>query len=101
MPRSLLLLALLPLTGCESSGAFAGAADLGVSPGGSEDNAYAREIIENGGIPRREHFSAEGIFSEHDLPLSGGEECAEILCPVAAATPFSPIDGSGPQALVQ
>lgn len=87
------------LTGCADY-ALSGKG-LGVTPGGSQDNAYAREIVENGGIPRREHFTAEGIFSEHDLPLPGDGTCAEILCPAAAATPFSPVDGTGEQALVQ
>ncbi len=98
LPASFLLLL---LAACGGSMDMSGAQDLGVTPGGSQDIAYAREIIEAGGIPRREHFTAEGLFSEHDLPLAGDGACDAILCPAAAATPFSPIDGSGPQALVQ
>jgi len=77
-----------------------GAPDLGVTPGGSQDLRYAREIIIAGGIPAAEHFTAEGLFSEHDLPLSG-EECHDILCPRAAAAWTDPVGAAAPQMLVQ
>lgn len=93
------LVLLVVLAGCSDAG-LSGGADLGVSPGGSEDIGYAREIVEAGGIPAHEHFTAEGLFSEHDLPLASAG-CDAVLCPVAAATPYDPVDGSGAQALVQ
>lgn len=95
MARS--LVSLLLLAGCND---YALDGDLGVSPGGSQDVGYAREIVEAGGIPGHEHFTAEGLFSEHDLPLAS-PGCDAVLCPVAAATPYEPVDGSGAQALVQ
>ncbi len=85
-------------TGCSDVAASMGAP--GVTPGGTQDMRYARTIIESGGIPAAEHFTAEGLFSEHDLPLSG-DECDELLCPRAAASwvdPVGPLEG---QALVQ
>lgn len=72
----------------------------GVTPGGNQDMEYARTIIEEGGIPASEHFTAEGLFSEHDLPL-GGEECGELLCPRAAASWVDLVGPTAPQMLVQ
>ncbi|MBT3222642.1 MAG: VWA domain-containing protein [Proteobacteria bacterium] len=85
------------LTGCGSVGMQG---DIGVTPGGSQDIDYARELIANGMIPLEGDFSAEGLFSEHNLPLTG-TPCNQILCPRAAATTIDPIDDSGPQTLVQ
>ncbi len=77
-----------------------GSPDMGVTPGGSQDLRYAREIIENGGIPAAEHFTAEGLFSEHDLPLHG-EACDDTLCPRGAAAWTDPIGAAEPQMLLQ
>lgn len=93
MRRSLFLLPLLA-AGCADYGMKTG--DLGVTPGGAQDIGYARDIIEQGGIPSSDTWSAEGLFSEHDLPLSG-ETCDAILCPRAQAA-WLPLDGA---ALVQ
>lgn len=90
---------LLILAACSDMGTMA-AGDLGVSPGGSQDIDYARTLIQEGGIPAREHFTAEGLFSEHDLPVTSAG-CEEVLCPVAAASRIDPVDGSGEQLLVQ
>lgn len=74
--------------------------DVGIDPGGSQDIGYARQIIESGGIPSTEAFSAEGLFSEHDLPMEGGE-CDQLLCPLAKAAWTDPVDGSGERFLMQ
>lgn len=88
MPRPLLLALSLLLPACSYEGAMStdmgGAGDLGVSPGGAQDIGYVRDIIEAGGIPGVGSWSAEGLFNEHDLPLSG-EDCHEVLCPRAQA----------------
>ncbi len=72
----------------------------GVTQGGTQDMRYARTIIEEGGIPAVEHFKAEGLFSEHDLPLHG-DECEQVLCPRAAASWIDPVGPGGGQTLVQ
>ena len=96
-----LLLALSGLSslgGCADSSMAMG--DIGVTQGGSQDIRLARELIEAGQIPRHDHFTAEGLFSEHDLPITG-EGCDAVLCPRAAAARIDPVDGSGSQLLVQ
>jgi Ca-activated chloride channel homolog len=85
--------------GCADSGLGA-AGGPGVTQGGTQDMRYARTIIESGGIPAAEHFNAEGLFSEHDLPLDG-DECDQLLCPRAAASWVDPVGPEEGQALVQ
>lgn len=83
----------LGLVGCGYSG-------IGVTPGGAQDMEYARQLIENGMIPVSGDYTAEGLFSEHDLPIDG-EPCEDTLCPRAAAAWIDPVDGSGGQVLLQ
>lgn len=88
MPRS--TLALLPfLAAC---GELVIDGGLGVSPGGSQDVGFARDRIAAGQIPDQEHFTAEGLFSEHTLPLTGAP-CEALLCPRTAATVHRPYEG--------
>jgi Ca-activated chloride channel family protein len=75
--------------------------DLGITAGGSQDIRLAREIIEDGGVPEKGQFTAEGLFSEHDIPTPESEPCTELLCPRAALAEVSPVDGSGERVLVQ
>jgi Ca-activated chloride channel homolog len=63
----------LILSGCNYS-------SMAVTVGGNQDMNLARQIIESGGIPYRDSFTAEGLFSEHDLPISN-TECQDLLCP--------------------
>jgi Ca-activated chloride channel family protein len=60
----------------------------------------ARDIIESGGIPSREQYSAEGLFSEHDLSIDG-EPCAALLCPRVAMAQVQTIGTSEPELLAQ
>lgn len=88
MPRS--TLALLPfLAACAELVIDGG---LGVSPGGSQDVGFARDRIAAGQIPDQEHFTAEGLFSEHTLPLTGAP-CEALLCPRTATTVHHPYEG--------
>jgi Ca-activated chloride channel family protein len=96
---SALLASLALLTACSDMN-IGGAGDLGTTQGGAQDINHARELIAAGYIPPADAFTAEGLFSEHDLPLSG-EECGELLCPRAAASVHEPADGSEPGMLVQ
>ena len=95
MTRTAIALLLLPA--CAEMSMVNG--DLGVTPGGSQDIGFARDEIAGGLIPDQEHFTAEGLFSEHDLPLSG-PPCEALLCPRAAATVHRPFVGD-PELLVQ
>lgn len=84
--------------GCGYSGDVGG---VGVSVGGVQDIGLAREIIASGGIPSADSFTAEGLFSEHDLRLDAELPCEVAICPVVGTIGVEPIDGSGPQTLVQ
>ena len=87
-------------TAADVGGGMDGVADVGVTAGGSQDINEARELIEAGYIPGADEYTAEGLFSEHDLPMDA-QPCAEVLCPAARAAVIDPVDGSGPQLLVQ
>ncbi len=89
--------AMLLSSGCADYGM---AGEVGVTPGGTQDIRYARDLIDMGMIPAAEHFTAEGLFSEHDLPLDG-EQCDQTLCPRAAASWIDPVSAHGPEMLVQ
>ena len=88
------ILTMLCLTGCYTH------MGVGVTPGGSQDIELARDLIADGLIPDQEHYTAEGLFSQHDLPISG-DHCSETICPRAAATVHTPIGGDGTQMMVQ
>ena len=104
MPRHALPLALslaLPLSlTAACSGMDMNVGGAGVTAGGAQDIGLAREIIEAGYIPSGETFTAEGLLSEHNLPLTG-EVCEELLCPRAAAARILPVDDSAERMLVQ
>ncbi len=46
---------------------------MGATQGGVQDMQLARELIASGMVPPPEAFTVEGMFSEHVLPLAGGE----------------------------
>lgn len=73
---------------------------MGVTPGGAQDIALVRDLIDRGQIPSMDQITSEGLFSEHDLPLSG-EECEKTLCPRAGVSTFMPLDGTEKELLVQ
>ena len=89
---------LLLTSGCSTYAISSG--DIGVTPGGQQDLELARQIIEDGGIPAEGQFTAEGLFSEHDLPLTG-PTCDALLCPRGGAALTEPVDASGPTVLAQ
>lgn len=62
-----------------------GGSYLGATPGGAQDMSQAREIIAQGGVPGPQQFTAEGLFSEHDLTLANQPTCAQVLCLGSAA----------------
>lgn len=85
---------------CSLDAGFPVPGGLGVTPGGSQDVGYARTLIDQGQVPARGEFSAEGLFSEHDLPFTRAPACDAILCPHAAVAVVDPVDGTGRGALV-
>ncbi len=97
---ALVPLALLSACSGMDMGMDAGAQDVGVTAGGAQDIGLAREIIEAGYIPSAETFTAEGLLSEHDLPLAG-KTCDDLLCPRAAAAHVLPVDDRDERLLVQ
>jgi Ca-activated chloride channel family protein len=60
------------------------AGDFGATQGGIQDMSFARETVEAGRVPPPEAFTAEAMFSEHDLPIEG-EACTRLLCLRAAS----------------
>ena len=55
------------------------ASDFGATQGGVQDMGFARELIASGQVPPPEAFVVEGMFSEHELGLSG-DPCERVLC---------------------
>jgi Ca-activated chloride channel family protein len=99
MTRRLLvaLLAMLSLAGCGVPGTAVGSNDFGATPGGAQDIALARKKIAQGQIPAPEDFTAEGLYSEHDLPLVG-PDCDQVLC-LRTAMGIAPAIDTGRQEL--
>ncbi len=83
----------LVLVGC-------GGGNLGATPGGAQDMALAREKINAGIVPEPEDFVAEGLYSEHDLPLEG-PACEQVLCLRTATGIATAIDTGRQEAFVQ
>ena len=81
-------------------GCSMGSSTLGVTPGGSQDIGLIRDIIAMGYVPDQASFTAEGLFSEHDLPLEG-PACEQLICPRGAVTEHLPLDGRGSRPLAQ
>jgi Ca-activated chloride channel family protein len=72
----------------------------GVTPGGAQDIALARELIEGGAVPAASQFTAEGLFSQHDFAAPVTTPCVQRLCPRGSVARVEPVDGSGEQLLV-
>ncbi|WP_224372407.1 vWA domain-containing protein [Hyalangium versicolor] len=87
------------LAGCGGIGTdgigTGGAGDFGATPGGSQDIGLARTKIAQGQVPAPEDFVAEGLYSEHDLPLQG-PACNQVLC-LRTATGIAPAIDTGRQ----
>lgn len=59
--------------------------EFNATPGGAQDITYFRSQVAGGLVPRPEVFTAEGLLSEHDLPLAPRARCDRLLCANAAA----------------
>lgn len=61
-------------------------ASMGVTAGGAQDIAHFRDRVKDGQIPHPAVFTPEGLFSEHDLPLTSSDPCGQLLCALGQAT---------------
>lgn len=86
---------LLRVLGCSlaSSGSGFPAGDFGATQGGAQDMGLARQLIDNGRVPPEEAFVVEGMFSEHELGLTG-DACERTLCLREAMGIAPALDGS-------
>jgi len=57
-----------------------GSSNLSATVGGAQDAAFMDRELDQDIIPRPEHFTAEGILSEHDLPVADDASCEQLLC---------------------
>lgn len=67
--------------------------NLGVTPGGVQDMQLARELVSNGKVPPAAAFTVEGMYSEHDLPLTASKKCAQLFCVTSALAIAPDMDG--------
>ena len=63
----------------------AGLRSFGATPGGAQDIRFFRMDMGDGSIPHPNTITAEGLFSEHHLPLITQSPCEELLCVESAA----------------
>lgn len=67
------------LSACGAGLSAGGDPGAGATPGGVKDWNLARAQVAQGVVPSPETLAAEGLFSEHDLPLSAAR-CDKPLC---------------------
>lgn len=82
-----------PVNGAPPSGG-------GATPGGAQDMGLARRKIAEGIVPEPEDFVAEGLYSEHDLPLDGAP-CDQVLCLRTATGIATALDTGRQEVFVQ
>lgn len=52
---------------------------MGATPGGFQDINFGRDLLEWGMVPRPGEITAEGLFSEYDLPTPDAERSNQLL----------------------
>lgn len=62
---------------------------LGAKVGGAQDTNYFRDVVKRGGFPHPDTLTAEGLFSEYDLPLPGRAKGRDLLTLNGGAMPAS------------
>lgn len=74
---------------------------MGATPGGAQDIGYFRDRIAAGEIPLPQTFTPEGLFSEHDLPVTNHAGCKQTFCAEAEAMSVSLIGQTDVEWLAQ
>ena len=64
---------------------FSADMEMGATPGGAQDIAFFRDRAAKGEVPHPNAFTPEGLFSEHDLPLTTHTRCMQTLCATGEA----------------
>lgn len=91
---SLALASVILFSGCPAAPPMGGMpGDFGATQGGVQDIGFARELIASGQVPPPEAFVVEGMFSEHELGLSG-DTCVRLLCLRTAIGIAPTLDGT-------
>ena len=75
---------LAALSGPANASLLPSAAGVGVTTGGAEDIAYARRVIQSGGIPSPDAMVVQGLLSEHSIEVAPPPADADILYATAA-----------------
>jgi Ca-activated chloride channel family protein len=74
---------------------------MGATPGGAQDIGYFRDRIACGEIPLPQTFTPEGLFSEHDLPVTNHAGCKQTFCAEAEAMQVSLVGQTDVEYLAQ
>ncbi|MBI5481622.1 MAG: VWA domain-containing protein [Deltaproteobacteria bacterium] len=90
-------LAAFVVLGQACGGGSMGAADMGATPGGQQDNGLARDQIAAGLVPKGEDVTVEGMLNDHDLPLEA-PACERDFC-IRAAYGIAPALDTGRSAV--
>jgi len=77
------------------------APSMGATPGGAQDIGHFRDRVAAGEIPLPQTFTPEGLFSEHDLPVTNHAGCKQTFCAEAEAMQVSLIGQSDVEVSVQ
>jgi Ca-activated chloride channel family protein len=80
---------------------LAPAPSMGATPGGAQDIGYFRDRVAAGEIPLPQTFTPEGLFSEHDLPLTTPLPCKQTFCAEAEAMEVSLVGQADVEYLAQ
>lgn len=62
-----------------AAGAGCSGGNMGATTGGAQDNGLAQTTISQGGVPKPEAFTVEGLLNQYDLPLES-VPCTLDLC---------------------
>lgn len=88
----------LGLSAC-GGGADGFGGGFGANPGGVQDMRFARALVAAGKVPPKDAILVEGMYREHDFPLTG-QPCSTVLC-LRSAIGVAPDEAGAPRAWLQ